>query len=66
MAALKVLEQYDENIISLGKKPVNESIMAATEKFLLKCIATKFSVTTFGQLCLSYCLSKGFKFNGQK
>lgn len=63
MAALKVLEQYDENIISLGKEPVNESIMVAAEKFLVKCIDTKFNVTAFGQLCLSYCLSKGFKFN---
>ena len=66
MTALKVLEQYHENIISFGKEPVNESIMVAAEKFLAKCIDAKSNATTFGQLCLSYCLSKGFKFNVEK
>ena len=49
MAALKVLEQYGENLISYGKEPINKSMMVAVEKVLVKWIDKKPNATSFDQ-----------------
>ena len=67
MVAMSGLEEYGGNLISIGKQPVNESMMFATEKFLLNFVASDFITviksngTSFNQLRLKHYRSKHSK-----
>ena len=54
MAALKVLEYYGESITLFGIEPINESMMVAAERLLMKCIDIKSNATIFDQLRWNY------------
>lgn len=67
MAAMSGLEEYGGNLISIGKQPVNESMMFASEKFVLNFVALDFITviksngTSFNQLRLKHYRSKHSK-----